>query len=185
MPRQRITPLTVGTAQRALSGLAKVGFAAVLAAALVPAPSEAASSSSEARVEPCVAAHLTVQKGTTEAATSHRYTRFRLTNTGDSACRLDGFPTFRFRNAQGDVIGFSSVPADVTAHVVVLDPGEHTRVTLGRVVPGPVPRQECRPRRTASVDLQLAYRPHVYNLPYSARVCTTRDYRPTAYPVGF
>jgi uncharacterized protein DUF4232 len=163
------------------------GSIAVLAALALAAAgfTFAAGPATASRVRPCAAAHLAVRKGTTEAATSHRYTRFRITNTGSRRCRLFGTPTFRFRNAQGNVIGFPSVPAGVASEVVVLEPKAHTRVTLGRVVPAPIRRAQCRPRHSASVDVRLAYRPHVYNLPYDARVCTTRRYRPTAYPVGF
>jgi hypothetical protein len=140
---------------------------------------------SGAAVPGCVAAHLSVRRGATEGATSHRFTRFRITNTGTRECRLSGVPTFRFRDPRGRRLGFASVPAGMAAHVVVLQPGDRTRVTLGRVVPGPVPRTRCRPRRAGSVDLRLAHRPHVYRLAYAATVCTTRRYRPTAYPVGF
>jgi hypothetical protein len=163
---------------RAVAGLATAVATAGLL--IVPAPAQAAT------IPGCVAAHLSIVRGGRESATSHRFDRFRITNTGTQTCRLFGYPTFRFRNAAGAAIGFTSRPAGVPAHVVVLRPGHHTRVTVGTVVPAVVTTPgACKPRNARSVDLRLAYRPHVYRLPIAMRVCTTKQYRPTSYPVGF
>ena len=145
-----------------------------------------AAGSTPARTMParCRAAHLTVVRGTTEGATSHRYTRFRVTNQGSSACRLTGYPRFQFRNARGALIGWPSEHRG-TASTVVLRPGHHTRLTVGRVVTGVVERSACHPRRATSIDIKLAHRSHVWNVAYRARVCTTRQYRPEAFPVGY
>lgn len=138
-----------------------------------------------ARMPGCVAAHLAVHRAGTDAATSHRYPRFRLTNTGDHACRLYGTPTFRFHNRHGKAIGHRSVPSGQPAHVVRLAPGEHTTVTLEYVVTQVTLARQCHARKAATVTFRLAYRPHVYTQPLTAKVCTTKRYRPVAYPVGF
>jgi hypothetical protein len=162
-------------------------WAAALAVLTVAAGGLAvvAPSASAARIPGCVAAHLAVAPAGTDAATSHRYARFRLTNTGDHTCRLFGTPTFRFRDSAGDPIGYRSTPSGERAHVVVLQPGQHTRVTVGYVVPQVTLPSQCRSARATTVDIRLAYRSHVQNEPLTARVCTTAKYRPTGYPVGF
>jgi hypothetical protein len=156
--------------------------AALIAGSALLAPGPQASA---APVPGCVAAHLRVVRSGTEGATSHRYVKFRITNTGDRTCRLYGYPTFRYRDASARPMGWASEPAPVPAHVVRLAPGEHTRVTLGYVVPGVALPRQCHARRTASVAFRLAFRPHVYHRPLRADVCTTRKYRPLGYPAGF
>lgn len=146
--------------------------------------SAGATPSASARSAPqCQAADLTVARGRTEAATSHRYTHFRVTNDGAAACRLGGFPRFQFRNATGTLLGWPSSPSG-TAATVVLQPGHHTRVTVGRVVVSVVPKHACHPRRATSIDVKLHHVSQVWNLPYKARVCTTRKYRPESFPIG-
>jgi hypothetical protein len=144
-----------------------------------------APTASAARLPGCVATHLAVAPAGVDAATSHRYSRFRLTNTGDHTCRLYGTPTFRFRDSAGDPVGHPSTPSGQRAHVVVLQPGQHTRVVVGYVVPQVTLPSQCRSERAATVDIRLAYRSHVQSEPLRARVCTTARYRPTGYPVGF
>ena len=156
--------------------------AVVLAAGGVAALGQPAFAS---RVPGCVASHLRVVRHGTEGATSHRYVKFRITNTGTHACRLFGYPTFRYRAASGHPMGFGSKPAGVPAHVVRLAPGQHTRVTLGYVVPAVTLPRQCHARQASSVAVRLAFRSHVYHQPLRAKVCTTRTYRPAAYPVGF
>lgn len=162
---------------------AGLGFSAALAgAALVVVPTGAQAATTPG----CVAAGLSVVRGARLAATGHRYDRFRITNTGSTTCRLYGFPTFQFRNAAGSLLGWTSVPGGVAAKVVVLKPGATTRVTVGTVVPANITVPgACNARTAQSVDIKLAYRPHVYNVPITMRVCTTKQYRPTSYPVGF
>jgi hypothetical protein len=161
-----------------------VGAAAVLAlaasgAALVARPASAS------RTAACFAPHLRLVRAGTEGALSHRYVKFRITNTGRHACRLYGYPTFRYRDTSGRAAGVRSEPAGVRARVVTLAPGRHTRVTLGYVVPADTLHRQCQATRVASVDVRLAFRPHVYSQPLRARVCTTKLYRPVAYPAGF
>jgi hypothetical protein len=160
-------------------GTAVVAIILAAAGLLVVGPAQAA------RLPGCVASELHLVRGSSEAATGHRYDRFRITNVGERTCRLYGYPTFRFRNAAGDRIGYASVPAGVPAHVVRLAPGDHTRITVGTVGPGVTVASECRARHAASVDIRLAYRAHVYHRAISLQVCTTKKYRPTSYPVGF
>lgn len=154
----------------------------VLAAGGVAVLAQPASAS---RVPGCVASHLRVVRHGTEGATSHRYVKFRVTNTGARTCRLFGYPTFRYRDASGHPMGFASTPAGVPVHVVRLAPGGHTRITLGYVVPEVTLPRQCHAGHAASVVFRLAFRPHVYHQPLRAEVCTTRRYRPDAYPVGF
>jgi len=161
-----------------------VGAAAVLAlaaggAAVVARPASAS------RAPACFAPHLRMVRAGTEGALSHRYVKLWITNTGRDACRLYGYPTFEYRDAAGHRVGVRSKPAGVRARAVTLAPGQHTRVTLGYVVPVVTLRRQCRPARVASVDVRLAFRPHVYQRPLQVRVCTTKLYRPVAYPAGF
>jgi hypothetical protein len=162
--------------------------ATLLAGALVSAPGAAATTrtpDTSQRISGCVAAHLSLQHGRREGAAGHRYDRFRVTNTGSSACRLAGYPTFHFRNRAGDPIGRDSAHAGVQGHAVVLRPGDHTRIKVGTVDPGVVGPGDCKPRRARSVAITLPHRPHVFTVPLRLTVCTTRQFRPTAYPFGF
>jgi hypothetical protein len=139
---------------------------------------------SAAVVPGCTAANLRIVPGRVDAATSHQYPTFRVTNTGDHTCRLYGTPTFHFRNGAGKPIGYPSKPNGETAHVVRLRPGKHTKITLGYVVTQVTLARQCHARQASSVDFTLAYRSHVYDRSLKAKVCTTRMYRPTAAPVG-
>lgn len=132
-----------------------------------------------------MAANLNIVRGRHLGAAGQRINRFRITNTAKSSCRLYGFPSFHFRNRAGNLIGHVSVPAGVKAKVVVLKPGATTRVAVGTVEPANVTVPgACRPRTAQSVDIKLAFRPHVYKVPITVRVCTTKRYRPMSYPVG-
>jgi len=157
----------------------------LVALTLVTTPMITPSAGAAERVSGCVAAHLAITRGPRLAATGHRYDQFRITNTGRTTCRLYGYPTFRFRNGAGAAVGRPSQPYGVPAHVVRLAPGQRTRVTVATVDPAVTRPADCRAQDVASVDIALAYRPHVYRLPMTARVCTTRRYRPSSYPVGF
>jgi len=161
-----------------------VGVAAVLALA-AGGTAVVARPASASRAPACFAPHLSLARAGTEGATSHRYVKFRITNTGRHACRLYGYPTFHYRDGSGHLVGVRSKPAGVAAHVVTLAPGAHTRVTLMYVVPAVTLRRQCHAVRVASVDARLAFRPHVYQRPLRARVCTTKRYRPVSYPAGF
>jgi len=161
-----------------------LGAAAILALTAGGA-SLAARPASAARTPACFAPHLRLVRAGTEGALSHRYVKFRITNTGRRACRLYGYPTFRYRDTDGHAVGARSAPAGVRARVVTLAPGQHTRVTLGYVVPAVTLHRQCHATRVASVDVRLAFRPHVYPQPLRVRVCTTKLYRPLAYPAGF
>lgn len=143
------------------------------------------SADAAGRLPGCVASELAITRGGTDMATSHRYDKFRVTNTGTRTCRLFGYPTFRFRDKDGAQVGFASVPSGVAAHVVRLHPGDHTRVTVGNVVPDVTKPADCQAEDTAKVAITLAYRPHVYRVPITITICTTKQYRPQAYPVGF
>ncbi len=163
---------------------AVTALALALSAVTVLGP-VARASASEVRTPGCRAPHLRVVEAGTEAATSHRYVKFRITNVGDRACRLYGYPTFRYRKASGHPAGYRSAPAGVKAHAVRLAPGGHTNVTLGYVVPGVTLPRQCHATRIAAVTFRLAFRPRVYERALHARVCTTKMYRPTSYPAGF
>lgn len=158
---------------------------ALTAVLLAGAAAAIAPAASAARLPGCVAAGLHVVRGATQGATGHRYVAFRITNTSDHACRLYGTPTFQLRDAGGSPVGYPSEPSGQPQHVVGLQPGEHTRVTIGYVVPDVVDPSQCQAATAATVDIRLAYRPHVYRRAFVASVCTTEQYRPVAYPVGF
>jgi len=134
---------------------------------------------------PCVAAHLKLVRGSAEGAAGTHYQHFRITNVGTWTCRLAGYPTFRFRDAAGDPLGFASQPAGQPVTVVRLEPGQHTRITVGTVNPDVTMASDCHAAQAASVAITLPHRPHVYHRALSLRVCTTEQYRPTAFPVGF
>jgi hypothetical protein len=132
---------------------------------------------------PCFASGLAVTKAGQEGAAGNRYLAVKVTNTGDARCRLTGFPTFTWRR-HGHDIGWSSVPEPgQTAHTVSIAPGHAAYTTLHWVDPGVVPAARCHATRTTGVRMTLPHRPHVYRMPIRVRVCTTKAYRPTAFPV--
>jgi hypothetical protein len=138
-----------------------------------------------ARLPGCVASELRVVRRGTEGALSHRYDIFAVANTGRRTCRLRGYPTFRFRDAGGSAVGYTSAPAGVPMRVVRLRPGQRTRVTVATIDPAVTLPRQCRAVRATSVDIRLAARRHVYHRVLKLRVCTTKRYRPVSYPVGF
>ncbi len=142
-----------------------------------PQPALAAAAS------PCHASDLAVSKAGREGAAGSRYLDVRIKNVSGDRCRLTGFPAFTWRR-HGHDIGWRSVPAaGQTAHTVTIKPGHAAFTTLHWVDPAPVPDARCRPRRATAFHMTLPYRPHVYRLAFRARVCTTKEYRPTAFPV--
>jgi hypothetical protein len=164
------------TRASARAGLAAVVLLGGLVAAGPPNAMAAAAA-------PCHADDLAVSKAGREAAAGNRYLDVRIRNVTGERCRLTGFPTFTWRR-HGHDLGRSSVPEPgQTARTVVLGPGRAAFTTLHWVDPGPVPADQCRARRATGVHLNLPYRPHVYRLALRASVCTTVQYRPSAFPV--
>ena len=158
------------------AGLAAVVLLGGLVAAGPPSALAAAA-------PPCHAAGLAVSKAGREAAAGNRYLDVRIRNVTGASCRLTGFPTFTWRR-HGHDLGRSSMPEPgQTARTVVLRPGRAAFTTLHWVDPAPVPADQCRARRATGVHLTLPYRPHVYRLALRAKVCTTAQYRPSAFPV--
>ena len=142
-----------------------------------PPPALAAATS------PCHASDLAISKAGRSGAAGNRYLDVRIRNVSDGRCRLTGFPTFTWQR-HGHDIGRPSLPAGgQTAHTVRIGPGHAAFTTLHWVDPAPVPEARCRPRRATAVHMTLQYRPHVYRLALRAKVCTTKEYRPTAFPV--
>jgi hypothetical protein len=132
---------------------------------------------------PCHARDLAISKAGQEGAAGSRYLDIEVTNVSDTRCRLTGFPTFTWRR-HGHDIGWSSVPeSGQTAHTVAIRPGHAAYTTLHWTDPGPVPPTQCRARTATALRMTLPHRPHVYRIPLKARVCTTKQYRPTAFPV--
>ncbi len=159
--------------------LALLGLMMVLAGTAVPVAAGAT------RVPGCVAGELHVARDGSQGAAGHRFDLFQVTNVGTRTCRLFGYPTFWFRNAAGEHIGFPSVPAGQPARVVQLAPRERTHITVGTVDPSVTLPAQCHVQQAGSVDIRLPYRPHVYRRSLVRDVCTTMRYRPTSYPVGF
>jgi hypothetical protein len=159
----------------------RTGLAAAVALAglvgVAPPPALASAA------PPCHADDLSLSKAGQEAAAGSRYLDIRIRNVTGGRCRLTGFPVFTWRR-HGHDLGWASVPeAGQTARTVVIEPGRSAFTTLHWVDPGPVPAAECRPRRTTGLHMTLPYRSHVYRFAIRARVCTTQEYRPTAFPV--
>jgi hypothetical protein len=159
----------------------RAGLAGLLAVGgLVAAAPQAALAASAA---PCHAVDVAVSKAGREAAAGNRYLDIRIRNVTGTDCRLTGFPTFAWRR-HGHDVGRSSVPeGGQAARTVVIRPGHAAFTTLHWVDPGPVPPAQCRPRRASGLQMTLPYRPHVYRFALRAKVCTTEQYRPMAFPV--
>ncbi|MGN6574923.1 MAG: DUF4232 domain-containing protein [Nocardioides sp.] len=154
--------------------------AVVLLGGLVAAGPQPALAAAAA---PCHADDLALSKAGQEGAAGNRYLDIRIRNVTDTACRLTGFPTFTWRR-HGHEIGWPSVPEPgQSAHTVVIPPGQAAFTTLHWVDPAPVPAAQCRPRRATGLHMTMPYRPHVYRFALRAKVCTTKQYRPMAFPV--
>jgi hypothetical protein len=140
-------------------------------------------SAADAAVSPCYARDLAISKAGQEGAAGNRYLDIKVRNISGHRCRLTGFPTFTWRR-NGHDIGWPSVhEAGQTASPVGIRPGHAAYTTLHWVDPGPVPPAQCLAKRTTGVHMTLPSRPHVYRLAMKVRVCTTREYRPTAFPL--
>lgn len=159
----------------------RTGLAAfvVLGGLVLAGPSQAA----RAAASPCHARDLVITKAGQEGAAGNRYLNIKVKNISGNRCRLTGFPTFTWQR-NGHDIGWPSVHEAVqTASPVAIRPGHSAYTTLHWVDPGPVPSARCRAKRATAVHMTLPSRPHVYRLTMKVRVCTTREYRPTAFPV--
>ena len=169
--------------KHAMAGIASAGLVAaslVLAAGglVVAAVPQAA----QAAAPPCHTKNLAISKAGTEGAAGNRYQNIKITNVSDGRCRLTGFPTFTWRR-NGHDIGWSSVP-EGTASTVVIRPGHAAYTTLHWINTGaPLPAQ-CRAKKATGVHMTLPSRPHVYRIAIRAHVCTTKKYRPRAFPIA-
>lgn len=151
----------------------------VLGGLVLAGPSPAA----QAAASPCHAGDLVITKAGQEGAAGNRYLNIKVKNVSGDRCRLTGFPTFTWRR-NGHDIGWSSVhEAGPTAARVVIRPGHAAYTTLHWADPGPVPPARCRAKRATALHLTLPSRPHIHRLVMKARVCTTREYRPSAFPL--
>jgi hypothetical protein len=160
---------------RAAVGVAVALGGLTMAGATAPAQAQ--------EVGGCHAADLAIGKGRLDAGASQRYQDIRIRNVSDAACRLTGYPAFTWKS-NGDTIGWGSTPAEGTSpRTVVLQPGAVAWTTLHWVDPGPVPKAQCAAKETTGVLMTLPARPHAYRIVLDARVCTTKLYRPDAYPV--
>ena len=136
-----------------------------------------------ADTRPCYARDLATNRAGQEGAAGNRYLDIRVENVSGSRCRLTGFPTFTWRR-HGHDIGWPSVPeSGQTAHTVTIRPGHAAYTTLHWVDPGATAASECRARRATGLHMRLPHRPHVYRIAFKGLVCTTKQYRPTAFPV--
>lgn len=159
----------------------RAGLAALVALGGLALAEPVAAARADTR--PCYAADLVISRAGQEGAAGNRYLDIKVRNTGDARCRLTGFPTFTWRR-HGHDIGWPSVPEDgQTAHTVTILPGHAAYTTLHWADPGAIPAARCRARTATGVHLTLPHRPHVYRVAFKGRVCTTKQYRPTAFPV--
>jgi hypothetical protein len=85
----------------------------------------------------CAPSDVTLSLGTGDAATGHRALPVSVTNTGDAACVLDGYPDVVFDDAAGNAMdvlvvqGGSFMAQDAGARRVRLAPGDAAVATLG------------------------------------------------------
>jgi len=164
--RTRAALTAVGATLTVLGGLT----------AAVAAPAEAAAA-------PCHAADLDISKGRLDAAASQRYLNIRIKNITHASCRLTGYPSFTFLR-DGGTIGWGSVPEPGQEVASVrLEAGDSAWTTLHWTDPGPVPAEQCAEKQATGVKMLLPARPHVYRIVLDADVCTTKAYRPHAFPV--
>jgi hypothetical protein len=136
----------------------------------------------QAAAPPCHTRNLAISKAGTEGAAGNLYQNIKITNVSDGRCRLTGFPTFTWRR-NGHDIGWSSVPEGPSASTVVIRPGHAAYTTLHWINTGALSPAQCRAKKATGVHMTLPSRPHVYRIAIRADVCTTKKYRPTAYPV--
>jgi hypothetical protein len=166
--------------------LAGIGSAGLVAASLVLAAGglvvAEVAQAAQAAAPPCHAGNLAISKGPFEGAAGNFYQNIKITNVSDGRCRLTGFPTFTWRR-NGHDIGWSSVPVPVSASTVVIRPGHAAYTTLHWNDTGAIPPAQCKAKEATGVHMTLPSRPHVYRIAISADVCTTKKYRPTAFPV--
>lgn len=151
----------------------------VLGGLVLAGPAPAA----QAVASPCHARDLVITKAGQEGAAGNRYLNIKVKNISGDRCRLTGFPTFTWRRNGHDLRWPSVHEAGQPAAPVVIRPGHAAYTTLHWVDPGPIPPARCRAKRATAIHMTLPSRPHVYRLPMKARACTTREYRPAAFPL--
>jgi hypothetical protein len=107
-----------------------------------------------------------------------RHQTFRLVNTGDDACRVSGFPRYRFWGG-GHPVGFPSVPAAGNpSGSVGLDAGAAATSILSWRIPATVRASTCHPRRVHRVVTRFATVNGWFYGPLNTLICTTAKYRP-------
>ena len=139
-----------------------VGATAVLAlaagGAAVVAPPASAS-----RAPACFAPHLRMVRAGTEGALSHRYVKFRITNTGRDACRLYGYPEVSaYRDspeagehvAGGQIGGPAVRDTSVRPRPVMLEPGATAHAVLRVMVAASTESAQCT--RVTAEELRVA-----------------------------
>jgi hypothetical protein len=162
----------------------RTGLAAlvVLGGLVLAGPSQA-THVAPAAASPCHTRDLVITKAGQEGAAGNRYLDIEVKNVSADRCRLTGFPTFTWQRHRHD-IGWPSVhEVGQTASPVVIRPDHAAYTTLHWVDPGPVPPARCRVKRATAVHMTLPSRPHVHRIAIRARVCTTKEYRPAAFPL--
>jgi Domain of unknown function (DUF4232) len=156
------------------AGLSALALLGGLVVAEVPQAAQAAA-------PPCHARDLAISKAGREGAAGNRYQNIKIANVSDGRCRLTGFPTFTWRR-NGHDIGWSSVH-EGSASTVVIRPGHAAYTTLHWFNTGAISPAQCRAKKATGVHMTLPSRPHVYRIAIRAHVCTTKKYRPRAFPV--
>lgn len=109
---------------------------------------QADTQASTPQVGVCAPEQLKVTEGNGDAGAGSVYFSYTFTNTGDTACTLNGTPGVkRISEEHGEIPPV--VAPHSTEHSIMLNPGEHAYLTIGLTNMGrdgsPYVTEECKP----------------------------------------
>lgn len=125
----------------------------------------------------CATGSLRLNARVTGAAAGTDYVSLVVTNTGDSPCRLFGYPGASFLDGQGNQVGLAaSRDKSATPHPVVVDPGDKAHAVLSFPNPG-VFGSGCGQRQAKAVRMYPPDQTAALVAALKVSVCTDRQGR--------
>lgn len=125
---------------------------------------------SVASVEACRATDLSGAVSPQQGAAGSVILDLTLTNDGDQACELSGYPGVSFADASGEIIGVPATRSGTSGSAVTVLPGESATAQL-KQSNARNHGQVCNPHTTAAL---VVYPPESYtslSIPYETQAC--------------
>jgi len=160
--------------------MAATAFAAVLATGALLVPAGTASGS--AAVPECGNADLKAGFVATDAATSHRFGRMRLTNISTHSCAVQGYGGLSYvGKGNGTQIGAAAQRTPSSTPLVVLAPGQRAVSAVSMTTSGPYPRRVCHPAKVDGFRVYVPDSTVAQFVPFKTTACANRHLNTLAH----